>query len=345
MTVLEPELSVKVIPVLVGDAVGVSIKNTGNLPVSWVSSDIRVASVLRDDEDMTKAVISGVGKGKAKVYAYVNGKAFPLTVKVKDSADSKVLSAYDSISANAFQAYTLKYPGGLFQPSKVISWSDTAGLAWRRDINGNWTDLSQAVTITKSGKVIGNTATDGKSIIARGTDVNGNNVTLEINVEAIPVRTDIYMNVGQTSSLKHSFVRNIQRLRWDYDNSCIGIADLGKVKVKIKGFAVGEETVSCRYQDVIYNTVVHVENPAVITDSRMRQPKPSAYNYTLALSKGETYDIGMSGVYQDVLWKSNNNSRAFVDEYGRITARGVGKANLTTKVNGRKLKISVVVTE
>ena len=77
----------------------------------------------------------------------------------------------------------------------------------------------------------------------------------------------------------------------------------------------------------------------------MRQPKPSAYNYTLALSKGETYDIGMSGVFQDVLWKSNNNSRAFVDEYGRITARGVGKANLTTKVNGRKLKISVVVTE
>lgn len=345
MTVLEPELSVKVIPVLVGDAVGVSIKNTGNLPVSWVSSDIRVASVLRDDEDMTKAVISGVGKGKAKVYAYVNGKAFPLTVKVKDSADSKVLSAYDSISANAFQAYTLKYPGGLFQPSKVISWSDTAGLAWRRDINGNWTDLSQTVTITKSGKVIGNTATDGKPIIARGTDMNGNSVTLEINVEAIPVRTDIYMNVGQTASLKHSFVRNIQRLRWDYDNNYIGIADPGKVKAKIKGVAVGEETVSCRYQDVIYNTVVHVENPAVVTDSRMRQPKPSAYNYTLALSKGETYDIGMSGVYQDVLWKSSNNSRAFVDEYGRITARGVGKANLTTKVNGRKLKISVVVTE
>ena len=53
----------------------------------------------------------------------------------------------------------------------------------------------------------------------------------------------------------------------------------------------------------------------------------------------------MSGVYQDVLWKSNKVSRVFVDEYGRVSARGNGKAALTTKINGRKLKINVIVTE
>ena len=345
MTVFEPMISAKTASVFVGSSVRVSIKNTGDMPVTWMSADIHKVYAIRDSKDDAKGIITGVSKGKTKVYAYVNGKAYPITVNVVDQAGTKKLSNYDSIRINAFQTYSLQYPRGVFKPSKVISWADTAGLLWRRDINGNWTDHTQAVTITKSGKVIGNTATDGKPIIARGTDVNGNSVTLEINVEAIPVRTDIYMNVGQAIVLKHSFVRSIQRLRWDYDNKYIGIADPGKVKVKIKGFAMGEETVLCRYQDVIYNTVVHVENPAVVTDSRMSRPKPSVYNYTLALRKGETYDIGMSGVYQDVLWKSNNNSRAFVDEYGRITARGVGKANLTTKVNGRKLKISVVVTE
>ena len=71
----------------------------------------------------------------------------------------------------------------------------------------------------------------------------------------------------------------------------------------------------------------------------------SAYNYTLSLKKGDSFDIGMSGVYQDVLWRSNKQGVAFVDEYGRISARGRGKATLSTTVNKRKLKINVTVTD
>ena len=343
MTVLEPELTVKTRTVFVGSTVSVSIRNTGNLPVSWVSGDIHKASVEKDDDDDNRAVITGVGKGKTRVYAYVNGRAYPVTVNVTDRAASKSLKSYDSIRINAYQTYALKYNNGLFKPSKVVSWSDMAGLSWARNSKGNWVDHTQAVTITKAGKVIGKTSADNNPVIAKGTDKDGNTVTLEITVDAIPVKTDVYMNVGQTASLKHSYVKNSDRVRWIYDNKNINLSNADKVKTRIKALAAGEGTATCRYQDMEYYTYVHVEDPEVITEGGMKRTKPSAYNYTLSLKKGDSFDIGMSGVYQDVLWRSNKQGVAFVDEYGRISARGRGKATLSTRVNNRKLKINVTV--
>ena len=178
-----------------------------------------------------------------------------------------------------------------------------------------------------------------------GRDSNGNSVVLEITVDAIPVKTDVYMNVGQTASLKHSYVKNSDRVRWIYDNKNINLSNADKVKTRIKALAAGEGTATCRYQDMDYYTYVHVEDPEVITEGGMKRTKPSAYNYTLSLKKGDSFDIGMSGVYQDVLWRSNKQGVAFVDEYGRISARGRGRATLSTTVNKRKLKINVTVTD
>ncbi|MBQ7583731.1 MAG: hypothetical protein IJT24_03895, partial [Lachnospiraceae bacterium] len=107
----------------------------------------------------------------------------------------------------------------------------------------------------------------------------------------------------------------------------------------------GEAMLTCRYSDMKYTSYVHVEDPAVLTDGILSGSKSKAYKYALTLKKGEGYAIVMPDVYQDVLWRSNKASKVFVDEYGRVSARGTGKATLTTRVNGRKLKINVTVTE
>ena len=53
----------------------------------------------------------------------------------------------------------------------------------------------------------------------------------------------------------------------------------------------------------------------------------------------------MKNVFQTVYYKSSKTSVAFIDENGVIYARGKGKANITTKINGKTCKIAVTVEE
>ena len=152
---------------------------------------------------------------------------------------------------------------------------------------------------------MGNTTTDDP-VTAAGTDINGNEVTLEITVDAIPVKTDIYLNVGQTVTLKHSFVKGSDNIEWKYDDDCISIANADKAKVKITGVSTGaasagEAKLTCRYRDVIYTTYVHVEKPDVTVKGDLIRRNPNNYSYSLILEKGltnYTFTPEESGVYR-----------------------------------------------
>ena len=59
---------------------------------------------------------------------------------------------------------------------------------------------------------------------------------------------------------------------------------------------------------------------------------------------GQTITITEKATYQKILYRSNKNNIAFVDEYGVITARRSGKAVITAKVNGKRVTITVNVS-
>ena len=63
----------------------------------------------------------------------------------------------------------------------------------------------------------------------------------------------------------------------------------------------------------------------------------------MKLAPGDVYVINTSGIYQNVTFKSSKIKVAFVDENGVIYARNKGKTAVSTKVNGKTLKINVTV--
>ncbi|MBQ2048326.1 MAG: hypothetical protein II487_05035, partial [Schwartzia sp.] len=300
---------------------------------------------------ISAATITAVGKGAAKIRAYVGGKAYTVSLTVTEQLPSVNLSeGVNVIRINAFQPVSMKSDSLVFKPSKAVSWSDSynAASGWTQDIKGNWTDTSQsAVTITKAGKIIGNTATS-RPVTAIGTDINGNRVTLKITVEAIPIKTELYLNVGQTVTLKHSFVKGSDNIQWKYDDDCISLTNADKAKVKITGVSTktasaGEATLTCRYRDVTYITRVHVERPDVTVKGDISRLNPNNYNYVLPLDKGESFDIEQKFAAKDVNWKSSKKSKVFVSEAGVIYARSRGSATVSGKVNNKTVKIKVTV--
>ena len=88
-----------------------------------------------------------------------------------------------------------------------------------------------------------------------------------------------------------------------------------------------------------------MEKPDVLTlDSRIQKDGRKADTYNLTMDAGTRFLIEMPGVKQDVVWKSAKPSIAFVNENGVIEARAAGKkTTVTTKINGKTIKINVTV--
>ena len=110
----------------------------------------------------------------------------------------------------------------------------------------------------------------------------------------------------------------------------------------VTGMKYGTGTVSCSYEGFKFETKAYVENPEYdIDDKRFVR---SGNKYYLTLEQGDVFNrVKLKGIYQTVIFKSNKNAVAFVDENGLIYARSRGKANVTAKINGKSFTIQVTV--
>ena len=126
------------------------------------------------------------------------------------------------------------------------------------------------------------------------------------------------------------------------DTSVARVDDKGTVT----GVSNGMTVVRCTYEGVVFRTCVYVENAVLVEEGELH--RGNGNSYTLRMKAGSTQRLRFRtgegfGVFQPVLFKSNKNNIAFVDEYGVIEARKAGKAVISTKLNGKKITIKLVV--
>lgn len=264
VTVHTPVLSAKKASLKVGDTTEISISDTGDMPVTWTSSNNGVFNVTPDSAGKS-ATLTATGKGTAKLTAYVGGQ-------------------------------------------KYIA----------------------AVTVTA--------ATNGL------------------------IKSDIYMNVGQTVALKHTGVTNKNIQDWSTDDTtgCITLVNADKATVKIKTSAASDVTfpldvhLTCKTATDTLVTTLHIEDPSLTCDTdqsstaeygRLARTKATAYNYTLNLKTGDTYKISLPGSDRQIIWNSSAKAKVFADETGLITARAAGTSTVTAKINNKTIKIIVKVSD
>jgi len=317
--------------------------NTGKLVVSnlgkyedffdivWESSNDEIAKV--DD-----GLVYAVSKGSAKIYSYINGKTYSFPVRVTDKYN---VSGYEGeVTLTPLQTVTVKYKDGF--KVKNAEWSSSLSM---NKVYNSKNKLQyyedRVVRITPAGKItaigVGTTILTAKS----GNVEKSFIVKVNDGISKI-----IFINKGKKKNLKYYNVKSSGKTpaSWslaDGSSSYISITKNGIVE----GLSVGKGTVICKYDPYgtggfTYTATVYVEDPQI----KVVSPLIKNYGtYLLTLNVNDEYFINTDGVYQPIIFKSTNNNTVFVDEAGVVKARQKGKANLTVRVNGKKLTIKVTV--
>ncbi len=316
--------------------------------ISWYSSNAEIARV--DD-----GLVTAMGKGSAKISAYVNGKVYTASVKVTDFKNPDKVKNASDIKLTLLQTASLKFNVSGFK-AKGIIWTDETDTPLKAydksglEVSAGDKKVSyyqnDVVRVTPTGKVtavgIGNTT-------LTATDPNSKTVELTIDVPE-PAESIIYVNKGKSKNLIYYNV-NKKNAIFNYgSNESINLIDLDRKKGKVTGVSAGKAVVTCEADPyntgnkIVYKTVIYVEDPVIDTaDSKWSNKKP--LSATLNLKKGEKFVIKVNGTWQPVVFTSNKNAIAFIDEAGVVEARSKGNATLSTRVNGAKLTVKVVVTE
>ncbi|MBR3525432.1 MAG: chitobiase/beta-hexosaminidase C-terminal domain-containing protein [Lachnospiraceae bacterium] len=306
-------------------------------PVYWFSSAPEIASVNGGE-------IYAIAKGSTTITAYVNGKSYSCKVKVADTkkADVSVEDTYEewdavvlsTLTLQPFQSHTLRIKGISF---KNRDWySEDSDL--QRTGDGKKVFENDYVKVDSNGKI---TALGVGSCTLAFLDENETEYSLYVNVVE-PQERRLFVNAGKSSKLKFYGVKNAAADFVSEDTSVAMVDDKGSVS----GVSAGMTVIRCTYNGVEFRTCVYVENAVLAEESGLQKVKGNSYS--LRMKAGSTQRLRFQtgegyGVFQPVLFKSNKNNIAFVNEYGVIEARKSGKAVISAKLNGKKITIRLIV--
>ena len=314
-TVRQPAIE-KNIHILVGKTHRISLTKPDELPVTWWSSDPDIASVS------TEGVVYALSKGSCTITAYMNGMAYNSKVKVTD-ADTGSKDFATNVELVPLQSVNINRKGLKLKNAK-----------WESDlerVNTNKKGIlyeNAVVRVSASGKL---TAVGAGKTVLKATS-NGSTFTYTIQVSN-PVTRIIHMNINTSRKIKVYGSKGT--INWKASNTSIVSIE----KDKIKGVKVGKTTLQADYENLRYNVIVYVEDPHLsVAGVEGKYP-----NYKMTLREGDSVFLKEKHIYQSVLFRSNKNNIAFVDESGVLVARNNGKAKLTSKINGKKITLSVTV--
>ncbi|MBP5607014.1 MAG: InlB B-repeat-containing protein [Lachnospiraceae bacterium] len=177
---------------------------------------------------------------------------------------------------------------------------------------------------------------------------NGTAYTATVSVKepsAVKNRT-LHLSIGSSQSVK---ISGVKKTTWDYAE---GTSDEAKAIVSIKGAKITAEkagtVILIAHGDLYtYTMKVKVDDPsitAVHEDGKYDLKAGKGKNkYELVIGQGQKLTLSYADIDQPVIFKSSKPEIAFIDEYGNIEARGIGKGKFTAKVNGKAITISVNV--
>jgi hypothetical protein len=285
----------------------------------------------------------------------VGGKPYKCKVTVTDDAKSipKTIGVSENLTLNPMQTVSLKYSS--FN-AKNAQWKNVDSTSMN-EIDGNPALLSNGIVKIerKTGKI---TAVGAGETTIIGTDASEKTVTLHITVLPLATNPVVYVKCGKTATLKAPKLKSNKAI-WKNVSGEEYVQSLSNGKVKavstlpvspLSDYAV----ISAVYKPYEfgngfeYTWRVYVEDPSLKTSSDLTETNKGQYK--LNLKSGDVFSLKDQyvGICRGVTWKNSKPPVAYIDENGLIhTSKegNTGKTNLSTTVNGVKLKVTVTVSE
>ena len=320
VNVVTPKMSAKSITIAAGQTANATIacgSYTNKYPIYWASSNVDVAYVEASTTHGI-AVVHGIGKGSATITAYINGKAYKVKVKVKETA--KIDSVAGTITINPMETVNIAKSGlnGMdgFNP-KGATWTyGTAGIV----------EINDSGIMT--GKAYGTTTVTG---VAK----DGARKQFTVKVTSASPRT-LHINMGQSKKISLYKVPAKKAVFKSSNTEVATVNESGKVNAHSAGVAL----ITANYMGYVYRYYVYVENPTLMNTSNL---SGSGKKYSLGINKGGLSHLAVIYADQPVIFSSKKPEIVFVDENGFVRGRNAGVGDISTKVNKLSIKIKTTV--
>ncbi len=320
VNVVTPKMSSKKLTVKSGQTCNAIItcgSYTNKYPIYWASSNVDVAYVEASSTHGV-GVIHGIGKGSAIITAYINGKAYKCSVKVKDTIN--ITSVAGTIQL-------------IPQETVNIAKSGINGMDGFDAKNATWAyDKENIVTVDNNGilKAVGL-----GTVTVSGVAKDGARKKFTVTVSSVVPHT-VHVNIGQSKKVS-LYKISAKKAIWKSSNPEIAtVNESGKISAHQAGTAL----ITANYMGFIYKYYVYVENPSLINTENL---SGSGKKYSLAIDNSKLTQLSVVYANQPVVFISKKPEIAFVDENGFVRGRSTGATDITTKINKMSIKIKASV--
>ena len=296
--------------------------------VTWESDDENVATVKN-------GVVTAVGKGKANITAKVGGKSAVCEVIVVDPAKEITVENITVLVGEEKTVVIKVDPEGAEISNKTYTSSDP-----------------KIFTVTEDGKIKGVSA--GKATLTvtaanQGQQKLTAECTVTVTDKAVAATditisdTDVELEVDGTKTLTATLTPadSTDKITWSSsDETIVSVDETGK----ITALKIGEATITAKANETTFAECKVTVIAKTIAVETITLDKTAA-----ELNKGDTLELTATVKPDDatnktVTWTSSDEKVATVDENGKVTAVGAGKAVITAKADGKSASCEITVT-
>lgn len=281
-----------------------TVGETLSLSVSGTTQSITWESADKSIATIdSNGTVTALKAGNVIIYASVDGALLECELNITEAP---------SITLNKSKMYLAVGCSGTLQETTKNT-----------DESVKWTTSDKSIATVDSDGVVKAVKTGTATITAKCGKVSAS-CTVYVENPSFS-KTSMYLAKGVSTTLKISGTK--QTAKWSSsDTSIVTVDKNGTVKAVKKGTT----TVTAKVDGKKLKCKIKVEDPSIS-------------NKYVSLKKGKTATLSVSGTKQTVKWSSSDKSIAKVNKNGKVTAVAKGKATITAKVDGKKLKCTIYV--
>lgn len=296
---------------------------TDDKTVTWNSTNTDAVTV-------DNGVVTAVGEGSSTVTATVGEKVATINYTVRIPLQSITINGDETLSKNEEKTLTVTYNPTNTTDNKTVDWESSN---------------PEIVSIDSTGKITGKKGGTAKITATVGNVKAEKEVKVVVPIESVSLSGDDSILKGETKRLTATInpedTTDDKTITWSSDNENVLFVDQnGQIRgikegtANVKAVVAGKETT----KQITVNEI-HINSIAIDGDQEFEMIKNQTKNLSVTINPENTTDD------KGVVWKTNNEEVARVDNDGKVTALKEGEATITATVGTNETSVKINVKE
>lgn len=296
---------------------------TDDKTVTWNSTNTDAITV-------DNGVVTAVGEGSSTVTATVGNKVATINYTVRIPLESITINGDETLSKNEEKTLTVTYNPTNTTDNKTVDWESSN---------------PEIVSIDSTGKITGKKGGTAKITATVGNVKAEKEVKVVVPIESVSLSGDDSILKGETKRLTATInpedTTDDKTITWSSDNENVLFVDQnGQIRgikegtANVKAVVAGKETT----KQITVNEI-QINSIAIDGDQEFEMIKNQTKNLSVTINPENTTDD------KGVVWKTNNEEVARVDNDGKVTALKEGEATITATVGTNETSVKINVKE